>query len=66
MTAPLPDRLSPDQDDFYHALMDTHDGLDEARSHALNARLVLLLANEIGDVARLRALLSLARGYADR
>jgi hypothetical protein len=65
MTEPLPDRLSPDQDDFYHALMDAHEGLSEAQSHALNARLVLLLANEVGDVARLHHLLSVGRGYAD-
>ena len=32
------DRLSPNQDDFYNALMDAHTGLDEAESHALNAR----------------------------
>ena len=35
-------------DPFYEALIDTHRGLDEAQSNALNARLVLLLANHIG------------------
>lgn len=35
-------------DPFYEALIDTHRELDEADSHALNARLVLLLANHIG------------------
>ncbi len=35
-------------DPFYEALIDTHRDLDEAQSHALNARLVLLLANHIG------------------
>jgi len=35
-------------DPFYEALIETHRDLDEARSHALNARLVLLLANHIG------------------
>ena len=35
-------------DDFYEALIETHRDLDEAQSHALNARLVLLLANHIG------------------
>ena len=38
----------PDPDGFYAELLAIHEGLDEARSHALNARLVLLLANHIG------------------
>ena len=33
---------------FYEALIDTHRDLSEPQSHALNARLVLLLANHIG------------------
>ncbi len=55
------DKLSPKQDDFYNALMDAHSGLPEAESHALNARLVLLMANQIGDRSVLRAALSAAR-----
>ena len=35
-------------DDFYEALIDTHQGLSAEQSHALNAKLVLLLANHIG------------------
>ncbi len=35
-------------DPFYEALIDTHRDLSEQQSHALNARLVLLLANHIG------------------
>lgn len=56
----LPDRLA-DPDGFYASLMQAHDGLDTAASHALNARLVLLMANEIGDADRLAALLAIAR-----
>ena len=41
-------------DDFYEALIDAHHGLDSAESHALNARLVLLLANHIGSLDVLR------------
>ena len=48
-------------DDFYEALIDTHRDLPEAESHALNARLVLLLANHIGDIAVLQQALALAR-----
>jgi len=39
----------PDPDGFYAALLAAHEGLDEARSADLNARLVLLLANQCGD-----------------
>ena len=48
-------------DDFYEALIAAHDGLDEAASHALNARLVLLLANHIGTLDVLREALAAAR-----
>ncbi len=48
-------------DDFYEALIDSHRGLDAAQSHALNARLVLLLANHIGSLAVLKEALELAR-----
>ncbi len=41
-----PNLESPD--DFYEALIDTHRDLSSEQSHALNARLVLLLANHIG------------------
>jgi hypothetical protein len=48
-------------DDFYEALIDAHRDLTTPQSHALNARLVLLLANHIGDDAVLRDALTLAR-----
>ncbi len=51
-------------DDFYEALIDTHRDLAEPASHALNARLVLLLANHIGDPAVLREALAAARAGA--
>ncbi|MBK0327542.1 DUF2783 domain-containing protein [Rhodobacteraceae bacterium F11138] len=60
-----PDRLSPVQDEFYQALMAAHAGLDETESHALNARLVLMLANRIGDVNVLTQLLQSARSYSN-
>ena len=60
-----PDRLSPNQDDVYNALMDAHDGLSDTDSHALNARLVLLMANQIGDPATITDLITTARGYTD-
>ena len=51
-------------DDFYAALIAAHDGLDEAASHALNARLVLLLANHVGSLEVLREALAIARDGA--
>ena len=54
------DILSIDGDAFYSALMQAHEGLSEAESHALNMRLVLLMANQIGDLDQLRRLLSAA------
>ncbi len=51
-------------DDFYEALIDSHRDLDAAASHALNARLVLLLANHIGRLDVLRQALAAARQSA--
>jgi len=48
-------------DDFYEALIDAHRDLETAESHALNARLVLLLANHIGRLDVLKNALVLAR-----
>jgi Protein of unknown function (DUF2783) len=39
----------PDPDGFYAALVAAHEGLTEAQSAELNARLVFLLANQVGD-----------------
>ena len=44
-----------DPDGFYEAWLRAHEGLGEDESNDLNARLVLLLANQIGDAATLKA-----------
>jgi hypothetical protein len=49
-------------DDFYEALIEAHRELDNAESQALNARLVLLLANHIGSLDVLQQALLIARG----
>ncbi|WP_424941518.1 DUF2783 domain-containing protein [Aliiroseovarius sp. S253] len=36
-------------DDFYAELLAAHEGLSKEDSDALNARLVLVLANHVGD-----------------
>jgi len=48
-------------DDFYEALIDAHKNLSSEQSHAMNARLVLLLANHIGALPVLRQALLAAR-----
>ena len=53
-------------DEFYQALIDAHAGLDDDDSAALNARLVLLLANEVGDLDTLREALAVARAASGR
>jgi hypothetical protein len=54
-----PNMANPD--DFYEALIDMHRDLDEAQSQAVNARLILLLANHIGDMQVLREAMTHAR-----
>jgi len=48
-------------DAFYEALIDAHRDLGVAQSHELNAKLVLLLANHIGERAALHEALAAAR-----
>lgn len=48
----------PDPDGFYDDLLAIHAGLSKDQSDALNARLILILANHIGDRATLRAALN--------
>jgi len=48
-------------DDFYEALIEAHRGLTDAQSALVNAKLVLLLANHIGDAGVLQAALAAAR-----
>jgi hypothetical protein len=50
----------PDHDGFYADLLATHKGLTETQSHALNAQLILILANHIGDRKALGEALQLA------
>lgn len=48
-------------DDFYQMLIDTHRGLSDEQSAMLNAKLILILSNHIGDLAVLREAMTLAR-----
>jgi hypothetical protein len=48
-------------DDVYYLIVDAHKGLDEAQCRALDARLILLLANHIGDESVIREAIAAAR-----
>lgn len=51
--------VSPD--DFYAALVELHQGLSDEQSELVNARLILLLANHVGDAEVLREAMRCAR-----
>ena len=48
-------------DDFYEALINTHRELTDEQSALVNAKLILLLSNHIGDISVLREAMALAR-----
>ena len=52
-------------DTFYEALMDAHQGLSEDQSHLLNARLILVMANHIGELDVLKEAIQMARDHLD-
>ena len=48
-------------DDAFRAIVEAHRGLSDAQSADLDAALVLILANHIGDIDVLREAIALAR-----
>jgi hypothetical protein len=54
-----------DPDAFYAALTEAHRERDEAQSERINARLILLLANHIGDQQVLEEALEIATQAAE-
>lgn len=50
-----------DYDEFYELLVDTHQDLDDAQSAMLNAEVILLLSNHIGDMDVLAQAFKIAR-----
>ena len=55
-----------DPDGFYQELIDSQRDLDDAQAAMMNARLVLLLANQVGDRELLREALRAARPRAPK
>jgi len=54
------------QDDFLEELLAAHEGLSKSESDAFNARLILLLANHVGDLDVLREALKAAADSGGR
>lgn len=52
-----------DADGFYERLLDAHEGLTPEQSQMLNARLILVLANQIGDAGVLAECVDAARDF---
>ncbi len=50
-------------DDFYARLIDLHEGLSSDESNSLNCKLILLMANHIGDREVLFEVLDVVRNY---
>ena len=61
MASLITDPNTADADALYAELIACHDGLSDAQSQALNAALVLLLANHVGDMDVLREAIAEAR-----
>jgi hypothetical protein len=55
------DKLGAQGDEFYAALIHAHEGLNFEDSAALNARLVLILGNQIGNIDILKSALKEAQ-----
>ena len=61
MTALAVENRLADPDRAYRALIEAHRGLSDEESAALNSRLVLILANHIGELPILQEALALAK-----
>ncbi len=57
----IPVRLTR-HDDIYERLVQIHEGLSEDESRTLNAKLILVLANQVGDAATVLALIDRVAG----
>jgi hypothetical protein len=48
-------------DDLYEMLIELHSGLDDTRSTVVNAKLIMLLLNHVGDVEVIQEAFRIAR-----
>ena len=61
MAGPLKSGPAPDPDAIYQLLVEAHRDLSAEQSLEINGRLILLLANQIGDAAVIAAAVAAAR-----
>jgi hypothetical protein len=66
MTVLLTESRFSDPDLAYRSLIEAHRGLSDEESAAFNTRLVLVLANHIGDQAVLQEAIALARQSVEK
>ncbi len=50
-----------DGDGFYEQLLEAHEGITKEQSDLLNARLIVVLANQVGDAKLLKECIEAAR-----
>ena len=58
--------LGPESDRLFNELLGAHDGLDREQSEQLNAGLILILMNHIGEPEVIRAAIGRARAALER
>ena len=58
--------LGPDSDGLFNDVLAAHEGLSREQSEQLNAGLILILMNHIGDSAVIREAIAGARAALDR
>jgi len=58
--------LGPESDELFNDLMKAHEGLDREQSEQLNAGLILILMNHIGEPEVIREAIARARASLDR
>lgn len=63
-TPGIPARLTR-HDDIYERLVAVHEGLSDGESRKLDAKLILALANQIGDADTVLALIDMVTGRED-
>jgi len=57
--------LGTDSDSLFNELLQAHDGLTREQSEQLNAGLILILMNHIGEAETIRAAVARARAALD-
>lgn len=58
--------LGADSDALFNELLQAHEGLSAAQSEQLNAGLILILMNHIGDAGAIREAIARARAALDK